>query len=147
MILSELEGYLTGVMVRPDLVMPHEWLPMVWGYGEPVFEDEAQADDMLGLIMALYTDIAHRLDDPETCIPLIEQDSDGSFLREFWAAGSSCQLAARNNQLQSVSPDEQPYDRSHPGSDGHRVSEQSVIARRVEQQVAVRLGSSQVGAV
>ncbi len=95
MMLSELEGYLTGVMVCPELVMPGEWLPMVWGYGEPVFENEAQANDILGLIMAFYNDIASRLDDPETYIPLIEEDSDGSFLWEFWAAGFAKALALR----------------------------------------------------
>ena len=45
--------------------------------------------------MAFYNDIAHRLDDPETYIPLIEEDSDGNFLWEFWAAGFAKALALR----------------------------------------------------
>jgi uncharacterized protein YecA (UPF0149 family) len=35
MLLSELDGYLAGVLVCPDLIPPSEWLPGIWG------EDEA----------------------------------------------------------------------------------------------------------
>lgn len=43
---SELAGYLAGIIVCPDLIMPGEWLPLVWGGDDedsaPVFEDLAQ---------------------------------------------------------------------------------------------------------
>ena len=29
MLLSELDGFLAGILVCPDLIMPGEWLPMV----------------------------------------------------------------------------------------------------------------------
>jgi yecA family protein len=38
MALSDLDGFLTGILVGPDLIMPSEWLPHVWGGEEPVFE-------------------------------------------------------------------------------------------------------------
>ena len=31
MLVSELDGFLTGILVCPDLIMPSEWLPLVWG--------------------------------------------------------------------------------------------------------------------
>jgi uncharacterized protein len=42
MLLSDLDGFLTAMAVGPDLVMPSEWLPVIWGGGEPVFADEAR---------------------------------------------------------------------------------------------------------
>ena len=31
MLLSALDGFLSGVVVCPDLILPSEWLPHVWG--------------------------------------------------------------------------------------------------------------------
>src|SRR4051794_24396656 len=36
LLLSDLDGFLTGVAIGPELVMPGEWLPHVWGGEEPV---------------------------------------------------------------------------------------------------------------
>jgi uncharacterized protein len=33
--LSDLDGFLTGIVVGPELILPSEWLPIVWGGGEP----------------------------------------------------------------------------------------------------------------
>jgi hypothetical protein len=49
--LSDLDGFLTGVAIGPELVLPSEWLPAVWGGEEPVFEDAEQARSVLGAIM------------------------------------------------------------------------------------------------
>lgn len=35
--LSELDGFLTGIAVGPQTVMPSEWLPAIWGDAQPVF--------------------------------------------------------------------------------------------------------------
>ena len=29
--LSDLDGFLTGIVVGPELIMPSEWLPVIWG--------------------------------------------------------------------------------------------------------------------
>jgi uncharacterized protein len=57
MILSQLEGFLAGIIVCPDMIMPSEWLPLVWGGdedGEPVFEDAEQAKHLTNLVMEHY---------------------------------------------------------------------------------------------
>lgn len=46
--LSDLDGFLTGIAIGPELVMPSEWLPVVWGGEEPVFADGDQAQAVLG---------------------------------------------------------------------------------------------------
>ena len=95
MMVSGLDGYLTGILVCPELIMPAEWMPGIWGEAGPAFDSEAEANEVLGLIMALYNDITDRLDDPETYFPLIEEDTDDTFLWEFWAEGFGRALALR----------------------------------------------------
>jgi hypothetical protein len=55
--LSELDGFLTGIVVGPQTIMPSEWLPLIWGGDEPVFADAAEAETVLGAIMAHYNEI------------------------------------------------------------------------------------------
>ncbi len=45
---SDLDGFLTGVAIGPELIVPSEWLPEVWGGGEPVFEDADQTRSVIG---------------------------------------------------------------------------------------------------
>ena len=30
MLLTQLDGFLSGIIICPDLILPGEWLPMVW---------------------------------------------------------------------------------------------------------------------
>jgi len=95
MMLSELDGYLTGVLVSPDLILPSEWMPVIWGEAGPAFANEDEAREILGLIMGLYNDIADRLQRPKSYGPLIDEDIDGTFLWEFWAQGFGKALSLR----------------------------------------------------
>ena len=46
MTLSELDGYVTGVLACPDMISPSEWLPHVWGeIGEAAFGDQKTAEE------------------------------------------------------------------------------------------------------
>ncbi len=55
--LSDLDGFLTGIVVSPELILPSEWLPMIWGGDEPEFETEAEMRAVLGTIMGRYNEI------------------------------------------------------------------------------------------
>ena len=48
MMLSDVDGFLTAIAIGPELIMPSEWLPVIWGDDEPVFTDEAQMQAVLG---------------------------------------------------------------------------------------------------
>ena len=50
MALSDLDGFLTGILVGPELIMPSEWLPCVWGGEAPRFANEEQARLILSTI-------------------------------------------------------------------------------------------------
>ena len=45
--LSDLDGFLTAVAIGPELIMPSEWLPTIWGDGEPEFETAEQAQSII----------------------------------------------------------------------------------------------------
>lgn len=41
MMLSELDGYVTGALTCPEMILPSEWLPEVWGVtGDAQFPDQ-----------------------------------------------------------------------------------------------------------
>jgi uncharacterized protein len=87
--LSDLDGFLTGVAIGPDLILPSEWLPAVWGgEEEPVFEDAGQARTVIGTIMGRYNQILRVLDtDPEGYAPLFWEGPDGEAIAADWAEG------------------------------------------------------------
>ena len=55
--LSDLDGFLTAIVVGPELIMPSEWLPVVWGDEEPTFDSTEEADRIHSVIMARYNEI------------------------------------------------------------------------------------------
>lgn len=86
MLLSELDGFLAGIVVCPDLILPSEWMPEIWGENGPAFDDERQAKDILDLIMGHYNDIIRRLG-RGSYRPVYDIDVNGSFIWELWMAG------------------------------------------------------------
>ncbi|MBX9741283.1 MAG: UPF0149 family protein [Beijerinckiaceae bacterium] len=95
MLLSALDGFLSGVVVCPNLILPSEWLPVIWGGAGPVFEDEHGANEILGLIMARYNEIACGLGRKRKHQPILEIDFDESAIWELWAEGFAAAMALR----------------------------------------------------
>ena len=86
--LSDLDGFLTGIAIGPELVMPSEWLPAIWGGDEPVFESIEQAQTVIGTIMGRYNEILRALStDPEAYAPLFWEDLSGEVIAADWAEG------------------------------------------------------------
>ena len=86
--LSDLDGFLTGIAIGPELVMPSEWLPAIWGGDEPVFEEQEQAQTVIGTIMGRYNEILRALNtDPEAYEPLFWEGPDGEVIAADWAEG------------------------------------------------------------
>lgn len=94
MMLSEFDGFIAGIAVCPDLIMPGDWLHEVWGSG-PVFDSEGQANEMIQLIMAHYNDVLRKLGRPGAYAPLLDEDRDGTVLWEMWAVGMGRAIALR----------------------------------------------------
>ena len=62
MLLSELDGFLSGLIVCPDMIMPSEWMPVIWGHEPPVYDNIKQAETVSNLILEHYNQISRQLD-------------------------------------------------------------------------------------
>ncbi len=87
--LSDLDGVLAGIAAGPELVMPNEWLPVVWGGAEPAFEGVDEARSVLGTIMGRHNEIVRALGTaPDEFDPAFwEGPDDGGVVVTDWAAG------------------------------------------------------------
>ena len=94
--LSDLDGFLTGVIVGPELILPSEWLPVIWGGGEPEFETEEEMRTVLGTIMGRYNQIAACFDsEPEEIDPIFWEGPEGDVIASDWAGGFLDAVALR----------------------------------------------------
>jgi len=93
MLIEELDGFIAGLLVCPDLIKPGEWLPIVWGRGgadtQPVFDDLDHVNRVLSLLMEHYNDVVRTLiDHPDRYSPLFPVDRrNGDILWEIWIEG------------------------------------------------------------
>ncbi len=51
---DELMGYLFGIAMTPDILLPSEWLPAIFGSEEPQYSSPEQAQEMVGCLMQVY---------------------------------------------------------------------------------------------
>jgi uncharacterized protein len=92
MLLEELDGFVAGLLVCPELIKPGEWLPMVWGSEEgddPAFDSVDHLNRVLGLVMEHYNDVARTLiERPHSYGPLFAVDKrHNEVLWETWISG------------------------------------------------------------
>lgn len=88
MLLSDLDGFLTAIVVGPELIPPSEWLPVIWGGEEPEFESEAEMRTIIGTIMGRYNQIAACFDsDSDGFDPIFLEAPGGEVIAADWAAG------------------------------------------------------------
>ena len=88
--LESVDGFFAALICGPEMVMPSEYLPVVFGE-DAVFADDAQAADMLDLLMRHWNVIAsvllRTLDVPEVYLPVLQEDGDGVARGNDWARG------------------------------------------------------------
>lgn len=101
--LSELDGFLAGLVVGPDPVLPEDWLPMVWDDEEPEFADDAEADLIVGTMFARYNEIADGLAAKDAAYdPVYWQDATGRTIVEDWTAGFMRAVGLRRDAWEGV---------------------------------------------
>jgi uncharacterized protein len=104
--LSDLDGFLTGIVVGPELILPSEWLPVVWGGGQPEFKTEAEMRTVLGTIMGRYNEIIACLDsEPENFEPILMEGPKGEVIASDWAAGFLDAVALRTKAWEPLIED------------------------------------------
>jgi uncharacterized protein len=96
MMLSDLDGFLTGIAIGPERIPSSEWLPVIWGGDEPEFTSAEQMQTIIGTIMDRYNEIVATVDpDPGTFEPIFREGPDRTSIVTDWAAGFLNAVALR----------------------------------------------------
>jgi len=83
MLLSDLDGFLTGIICSPDLIPPSQWFPVVLGG-----QLNEVPDHILELIMKRYNEIVEALNrEPAQLEPVFWQAKEGHVIAMDWCEG------------------------------------------------------------
>jgi uncharacterized protein len=105
--LSELDGFLAGLLAGPNIVPRDEWLAEVWDNEEPDYLDEAEQETVEQAIFDRYAAIEAGLDaTPLGYAAILWQDEAGTTVAEDWAAGFMQAVSLRAKAWQPALADE-----------------------------------------
>jgi uncharacterized protein len=88
--IEELDGFFSALIAGPDLVLPSEYWPQVFGgqaSGLTVFDTEEEAQGILQAMMRHWNTIARTLNEGEIYYPILVEDDDGVARGNDWALG------------------------------------------------------------
>jgi uncharacterized protein len=84
-----LDGFMTALVVGPELVLPSEYLPHIWGSADgegPIYDGLEQTRFVIDLFMRHWNTVARRLDADYPHAPVLLDDTPGDQARG-WANG------------------------------------------------------------
>ncbi|WP_457938831.1 YecA/YgfB family protein [Mesorhizobium sp. 10J20-29] len=115
MLLSDLDGFLTGIVCSPELIMPSEWLPVVWGGTEPDVSDIDTHIWAMQAVLERYNEIASELNgEPPAIEPLFWEAPEGHAIAMDWCEGFMQALALRRELWAELLETEQGRDWMFP---------------------------------
>ena len=101
MLLTELDGFLTGVLVSPEPITPEEWLPNVGGddaAGVPPFDDPLNVQWFRDAVIARRDEIGRDLDRGRLQPIFDIEERNGDVLWEPWVDGFAEAMALRPDE-------------------------------------------------
>mgnify|MGYP001445014886 CR=1 FL=1 len=107
--LEGLDGLFCALIAGPDLVLPSEYLPAVWGgemTDEDAFESEAEANELLGLMMRHWNAIADEFERETVYGPMFDQPDERGVPGRKWARGFIRGVALRRRGWTPMFTDE-----------------------------------------
>jgi uncharacterized protein len=105
--LSELDGFLAGLVAGPEVVPHNEWLAEVWDNEDPDYADKVEQQSVEQAILDRYTAIQSGLDaNPLAYSAILWQDEAGTLVAEDWAAGFMQAVSLRSEAWQPALVDE-----------------------------------------
>jgi len=88
--LEELDGFFSALIAGPEIVMPSEYMPELFGSETPethAFSTLSEANEILELLMRHWNDIAGKLSKGAVYLPLLLLDENGVERGNDWARG------------------------------------------------------------
>lgn len=86
MMLSELDGFLAGISVGPELVRTSDWLSLIWGGDAPTFMSADEATTIVATLMRHRSETLRKIAD-DAFAPVLWTDRDGKIVAADWAEG------------------------------------------------------------
>ena len=88
MLLSELDGFLAGLLILPEPLDEAEWLPHIWNHCPLDADEQKVAGEIAGLARLRKAEIALEFRQGEGFFgPVFDLDTDGSLFWEVWFGG------------------------------------------------------------
>lgn len=85
---SDIDGFLTGLVAGPEAIPPSIWLPVVFGDEDPKFDSDDEMQAIFGTIIGRYNEIVGNLAAiPPELDPIFMSDPNGVTIVADWAAG------------------------------------------------------------
>jgi len=88
--LSALDGFMTALILNPDVIMPSEYLPFVWdmeeGEAPPSFTSVEQANHIMQLLLRYYNSVLDAITNDHFS-PLFYILEDESYDAQSWSEG------------------------------------------------------------
>lgn len=107
--LEGLDGFFCALVAGPDLVLPSEYLPVVWGGELPdenAFESEADASAIIGLLMRHWNAIIAEFEKFRVYLPLFDEADERGIPGRQWARGFMRGVALRHRGWMELFTDE-----------------------------------------
>jgi uncharacterized protein len=117
MLLTELDGFLTGLLVSPQAAPANEWMEIIWGpetEGVPPFEDPLDVQWFASAVVARQSEIARDLARGKFQPILDVDERDRELLWEDWVGGFAEAVALRPDAWSALANDKllsQPWSR------------------------------------
>lgn len=117
MLLTELDGFLTGLLVSPQAAPVNEWMETIWGReteGVPPFEDPLDVRWFASAVAARQSEIARDLARGKFQPILDVDERDRELLWEDWVGGFAEAVALRPDAWSALANDKllsQPWSR------------------------------------
>ena len=92
---EELEGYLFGLAMTPGILLPSQWLPVIFGGDMPIFDTLDQAEEMNTCLIQVYNKLVANFHDDKLPFPfdLNALDNDAIDILYGWVSGFEEALA------------------------------------------------------
>jgi uncharacterized protein len=116
MLLTELDGFLTGLLVCPEGIRTDEWMTVIWGVetdGVPPFEDPLDVQWFVKAVTARRDEIARDLARGKLQPILDIDERDGRTFWEYWIDGFAEAITLRPDAWVALTDDP---DRAGPWS-------------------------------
>jgi yecA family protein len=94
---EELQGYLFGLAMTPGILLPSEWVPVIFAYETPPFDTLDQVEEMHRCLIQVYSKLAAQFQQNKLPFPFSLEELDSDKMEELyaWVSGFEEALALK----------------------------------------------------